>query len=55
MKKRKLQKRKIRERRVKKARNIRSNNKSSKESIETTEKVDTHDNGVIKFGESSAK
>ena len=49
MKKRKLQKRKNRERRVKKARNIRSNNISSKESIENTEKVDTHDNGVIKF------
>lgn len=47
-------KKKARARRVKRVRNIRSNNISKKDLEEKKSKINTHDNGVIKFKESTS-
>ena len=46
-------KKKARERRVRRQKNIQRNNISKKESKDAKPKINTHDNGVIKFKESA--
>ena len=49
----KQQKKKARGRRVKRQKNIQRNNISKKETEDAKPKINTHDNGVIKFKESA--
>ena len=51
----KQDKKKSRGRRVKRQKNIQRNNISKKEPRDTKPKINTHDNGVIKFKESTGE
>ena len=51
----KQDKKKARDRRAKRQKNIQRNNISKKEPRDTKPKINTHDNGVIKFKESTGE